>query len=64
MRISLYSVGQKSQVPANRLKNRLSELKGLGLLESDLSITQQGYGFCEDYAKHIERFLSKYRLRP
>ena len=61
-RVSLYSVGQKSQVPVNRLKNRLSELRMLGLLNNDFSITPAGYGFCEDYTKSVERFLSKYRL--
>jgi hypothetical protein len=49
-------------MPNNRLKDRLSELLLLGLVNPDLSITPIGYGYCDDYTRYVDFFLRKYGL--
>jgi len=61
--VSLSTIGRRAAVPYGRVRDRIAELQGLGLLDAELSVTQSGYGYCEEYLKHIDWFLRKYSLR-
>ncbi|HEX9341286.1 MAG TPA: hypothetical protein VF992_08985 [Thermoplasmata archaeon] len=55
-------VGQRANVPNDRIKHRLTELAARGLLDAHGSLTEKGYEYLADYTKHVEPFLRKYRL--
>ena len=63
-RTTVSSIGREALVPNGRLKLRLAELQGLGLVNTNLSVTQAGYDFCDEYTTHIDPFLRKYGLVP
>lgn len=55
-------IGLRTSVPNTRLKKHIVELGILGLLDQEMVITQAGYVYLEDCAKHLDPFLRKYRL--
>ena len=59
---TLYSVARRVGLPHNRLKSRLGELRGLGLVDPDYAVTEKGYAFCGDYQRHIVPVLLKYGI--
>jgi len=63
-RITVSRIGYEAFVPNRRLKDRLGELRELGLVDTNLSVTQAGYDFCGDYTNYVDQFLRKYRLHP
>jgi hypothetical protein len=61
-KITMSRIGHEALVPNNRLKNRLVELRALGLVDEKFSVTRVGYSFCNDYLTHIDQVLRKYGL--
>ena len=55
-------IGDHARVPNSRLKDRLMELRDLGLVDDHLAITREGYGYFEDYRRFLEPFGRKYGL--
>lgn len=51
-KVTVSAVGHEALVPNNRLKNRFSELRLLGLLDDNMLITPAGYDFCNEYTTH------------
>lgn len=61
-RVTKSRIGRRASVPNNRLKDRLAELRDLGLVTEDYSVTEAGQEYCREYAKHVGPFLSRYRF--
>lgn len=55
-KIVLSRIQQKTNVPFDRLKLYLSELKELGLIQSDssLELTEKGHQYLSEYEKVLE----------
>jgi DNA-binding Lrp family transcriptional regulator len=61
-RPTLSKIAHRARLPNNRLKDRMSELIGLGLIDVDFSVTNRGYEFLIDFKKQMEPFLRKYEM--
>lgn len=61
--ITLSAIGRRAMLPNNRLRDRLAELRALGLVDANLSVTRAGSDYCIDYSEIVDRFLRKYGLR-
>ncbi len=59
---TLHSVGYEANLPNKRLKERVTELLAMGLLDSGWAVSQKGYQFCDDYKRNVDPFLRKYGL--